>query len=241
VAVLNGPHAGRWFRIAQAIDPKTYLMDSPMPTGTADVAIASGFVGETFVRNRVDARGSSVAVPLDLIGNHFGTRVIGNHLLGASGFRIAAAPTEQPVHWGWSHAPVFGMVIEGNTLEDARRGGTLSVEHGPSIKSNTGRVYLSATLNQTLVRWTDGFLARQPTGQDAPKGLMIGEPGGLDAGELVVTTRANRAERPDGSKRSPGVEVHNATINGLRIDRQTFSLPDATKREEELNQEYNKR
>lgn len=237
VAVLNGPHAGRWSRIAQAIDSRTYLMDSPLQAAGADVAIASGFVGETFASNRVDARGSSVAVPLDLIGNHFGTRVIGNHLLGAFGFRIAAAPTEQPVHWGWSHAPVFGLVVEGNTLEDANGGGTLSVEHGPSIKSNAGRVYLSASLNNTLVRWTGGFLARQPSGQGAPKGLTIGEPGALEGGELIVTARGNRAEAPSGSRRRPKVDVHSATINGRRIKRQTFSLPDAAERPTKLEPE----
>ncbi|MEO6811678.1 MAG: hypothetical protein ABI353_21410 [Isosphaeraceae bacterium] len=239
VAVLNGPHAGRWYRIAQAINPKTYLMDSPLPTAEADIVIASGFVGETFASNRVDARGSSIAVGLDLIGNHFGTRVLGNHLLGASGFRIAAAPTEQPVHWGWSHAPVFGLVIEGNTLEDAQRGGTLSVEHGPAIKSNAGRVYLSVSLNHTLVRWTDGFLARLASDQGAPKGLTIGEPGALEAGELIVTTRSNLAEGPAGSNRRPRVEVHSATINGQRIERRTFSLPDAAERSKEIKPRNN--
>ena len=54
------------------------------------------------------------AANLILAGNHYGTRVLDNHLLG-SGFRIFAAATESPEHWGWSHAPMFGLAVEAAT------------------------------------------------------------------------------------------------------------------------------
>ena len=44
-----------------------------------------------------------------LAGNHFGARVLDNHLLGGRwAFRVSAFPTERPDIWGWSHAPFLG-------------------------------------------------------------------------------------------------------------------------------------
>src|SRR3954453_7296717 len=100
-------------------------MPSPLPRGDYVVSIATGFVGETFRGNTIDARGSSVAVDLDLVGNHFGTRVLNNHLLCAAAFQVAPAPTERPVHWGWSHPPMLGIELAGNVLEDSPRGGAI--------------------------------------------------------------------------------------------------------------------
>ena len=62
--------------------------------------------------------------------------------------------------WGWSHTPYLGGVIEGNILEDAEQGGILGVEHdGRYIKSNQGRIYMTAKLNDNVVRWSDAFLS----------------------------------------------------------------------------------
>src|SRR5208282_1677052 len=87
-----------------------------------------------------------------LVGNHFGTRVIGNHFLGgANSIRFLACPTETPVVWGWSHAPFLGAVIEDNILEDAAGGAVLGVEHSARyIKSNKGRTYMTIALNRNV-------------------------------------------------------------------------------------------
>ena len=117
VSILSGPDAGQWRRIAQAIGPTTYLLDdAPARRATTPSRSRPGFVGETFRENTIDSRGGSVAANLVLVGNQFGLKVIDNHLLGGGeAFRITAAPTEKPVHWGWSHAPLLGATIEGNT------------------------------------------------------------------------------------------------------------------------------
>src|SRR5262249_23463506 len=162
ISILTGPQAGQWRRIAQAIGPATYLLDTPLPPGDYVISIATGFVGEDFSGNTIDARGSSTAAGFVLVGNHYGTSVVGNHILGGGqGFKITAAPTEEPDIWGWSHAPFLGGLIADNVLEDTFRGGTLSVEHSSAIKSDAGRVYFSATVRDNLTTWTDGFLARR--------------------------------------------------------------------------------
>ncbi len=109
VAILSGPSAGQWRRIDQVIGPSAFLLDAPLPAGRYAISIAAGFVGETFQGNTIDATGSSVADDLVLAGDHFGTRVIGNTLIGgADGLRLEATPIEAPDIWGWSHAPFLG-------------------------------------------------------------------------------------------------------------------------------------
>ncbi len=209
-AVLTGPKAGTWVRIAQAFDPTTYLLDEPLPTGDEVLSIATGFVDETYRGNTIDARGGAVAAPLVLVGNHFGTKVLENRLFGGGeGFRITAAPTESPSPWGWSHAPFLGGRIEGNTIEDAGRGATLTVEHSPSIRPNRDRVYLSATLKDNTFRWKGGH--------PPEAGLVVGDPGALDPGELVVAEQGTRAEGPPGSGAIAALHIHAGLVNGRAI------------------------
>lgn len=211
VAILSGPEAGQWRRIAQAINPTMLLMDAPMPRGDYLISIAGGFVDETFQGNTIDARGSSVAVDLFLAGNHFGAKVLDNHFLGGdSAFRINATPTESPVHWGWSHAPVFGLTVDGNIIEDALDGATIEVEHGPQIKTNKGRVYLSGSVTNNLVRWSDSFLARHP----APPGLTLGSQLSLDPGELVVSMGGNAIQGPSTYSQGTPLRIDAGTVNG---------------------------
>ena len=164
VSILSGPEAGQWRRIAQAISPTAYLLDSPLPAGSYAISISTGFVNETFRGNTVDSRGSTTAGDMVLAGNQFGAQVLNNHLLGGStAFLVAAYATESPVCWGWSHAPFLGATIAGNTIEDSVQGALLRVDHGPCIKcSDVGRVYLSGTLANNVGIWSDAFLARAP-------------------------------------------------------------------------------
>ena len=97
VSLLTGPAAGQFRRIAQIIDTETYLVDPPIPKGTEAVSIARGFVGESFQKNRIDIRGGQKSAGMVLVGNHFGTRVIGNHLLGgATRYGSPPAPPRRP-------------------------------------------------------------------------------------------------------------------------------------------------
>src|SRR5262249_43323326 len=151
-----------------------------LPAGTVAISIAEGFTGEVFRDNRIDIRGGRRSDGLVFVGNHFGTRVIKNHLQGgAHAFRISAYPSEQPGTWGWTHAPFLGGVIEGNVIEDTEGGGVLGLEHDPRyIKSNQGRTYMSVRLSQNIVRWSGPFLKeRGRAGSKEPlTGLTLGYP-----------------------------------------------------------------
>jgi hypothetical protein len=220
LAMLDGPHAGEFVRVAQRIDRRTYLLATPLPTGVSAVSIASGFVGERFEGNRIDARGGSVAAGFVLVGNHFGTRIARNHVLGCGeAFRLTAAPTEGPGVWGWSHAPFLGVSIEGNTVEDSLRGMTIAVEHGPPVKSSRGRVYLSAGLKGNTVRWTPEFLRAR--GAEKPPAITIGDERTENEAELVVRSEDDAA---DGLSRGSMV-VHAATLNGKPVRGRAIPLP----------------
>ena len=52
VAILSGPSAGQYRKIAQSLGPTTYLMASPLPKGDYAISIASGFVRPAFRRNK---------------------------------------------------------------------------------------------------------------------------------------------------------------------------------------------
>ena len=227
VAILTGPHAGEWRTVAQAMGPTTMLLQEPLPPGTGDavVSIATAFVRETFLKNRIDARGAGGIGCLVLAGNHFGLTVAENHFLGGrNAFKIAASPTQNPVHWGWSHGPLMGATIEGNILEDSTLGGTVCVEHSPMIKTNKGRVYGSVTLKNNTVRWSRAFAATLAPGVgEPPSGLALGDPGSRDPGELVVREEQNQAD----SAKPIVLRANAARINGKDVRGKVIVLPAA--------------
>ena len=218
VAILTGPRAGSWRRIAQAMGPTSYILDEPLPPGEPIVSIADGFVGETFLRNAIDARGGSGAAGFVLAGNLFDARVVENQVFGAGeAFRMIAAPTEQPVHWGWSHAPMMGLRFEGNRVEDALQGVTIGVEHSSAVKTNRDRVYASALLKGNVYRWTG---TSWPQNRRRPPAVTLGIPGGLDPSEFLVSAKDDR-----GDGQGVGVvKVVAARINDRVVRDETFRL-----------------
>jgi hypothetical protein len=222
VAILSGPQAGTYHRVAQAIDARTYVISPPLPAGAESqaVSLASGFVDEAFVGNTIDSRGGSVAVNLVLVGNHFGTKVQRNRLLGGGdAFKVAACPSEAPVHWGWSHAPMLGIDMSDNVIEDAPKGGLVAVEHGPPVKSSRGRVYFSGSFRRNVAAWS------MPPKPPAVA-FTLGDAGSLDPAELVLATEANAARVPPGSP--PAVlRVPAAQLDGRAVKGQEIALPAA--------------
>jgi hypothetical protein len=222
IALLDGPQAGHWRRVVQAIDPSTYLVDPPIPTGTEVVSICTGFVSEVFQENRIDIRGGRRSDPIVLAGNHFGTRVVKNHLLGGDrALRITAFPSEVPLIWGWTHSPFLEAVIEGNILEDAQNGSVVGVEHSQYIKSNKGRTYMSVRLDQNIIRWTEPFLNRlgreRSTTKEPLAGLTIGFADSHDPGELLVTAAGNRLDAPADYRAVPALWIRAANYNSQRL------------------------
>ena len=165
---------------------------------------------------------------LILVGNHFGTRVIGNHILGgANSMRLAASPSETPVTWGWSHAPFLGGVIEDNIFEDAVGGSTLGVEHSSYIKSNKGRTYMSIALNRNIVRWSEPFLHRRGSSaaRSLPPGLILGHLPSHDPDEFLVQAAGNRLEAPAGLKAAESLLIRAARFNSQKLLNRKYSLP----------------
>jgi hypothetical protein len=228
VSLLNGPAAGQWRRIVQMIDPNTYLVDSPIPTGTEVVSISQGFVSEVFQENRIDLRGGRRSCSFVLAGNHFGTRVIENHLFGGGALCAIAYPTESPMIWGWTHAPFLGAVIEGNIFEDNQVGCVVAVQHDPRhIKSNLGRTYMTVAVNNNVVRWSESFLGHREHAESKEPlmGLTIGGEHSHDAGELVVVAEGNRLEAPPRRRVGPSLLIHAADYNSKRIVNRKLELP----------------
>ncbi|MHB1557914.1 MAG: right-handed parallel beta-helix repeat-containing protein [Isosphaeraceae bacterium] len=229
VAVLNGPAAGEWRRIVHVLDPATILIDRPLPQGSDAISIAEGFVNEVFQNNRIDLRGGRLSNSFTLAGNHFGTRIVGNHLLGnGHAWRLSAYPTEAPSIWGWSHAPYMGGVVEKNILEDTIEGGLMGVLHSEHTKTNRGRTYMSLQLRDNVVRWTPGFLAqRARAGEKPPIGLILGFSPSIDPQEFLVTASGNTLDAPTSYRQANALVVHAASLNSQRILERGFRLPPA--------------
>jgi hypothetical protein len=225
LAILAGPDAGQWRQIAQEINPTTFLLDSPIDPGTTAISITTGFVNMSVVGNMVDTRGSSTAQDLVLPGNQFGLRVQNNTLIGgAVGFVIAAYPSESPSLWGWTHVPVLGATISGNTIEDTLEGGILDVDHGASTKSNIGRVYLSALLTDNTGVWTPDFVS-QLASSVQPRALTVGMAPSHDPGELLVSVAGNQVEGPASVVAGATEFTAAATVGGQALTNQGTVLP----------------
>lgn len=239
VAILTGPAAGTYRRVAQAIDASTILLDAAIPKETGHVSIVQGLEKVRFADNTVDIRGSSTSYGLILPGNQFGTVVENNRFLGgAEGLTASACASETPVHWGWSHCPAMGMLVRGNTFEDARRGLSVSVAHDPKhIRYNAGRVYMSATVADNVVRWTDPFLRRVAAkkADDKPGdrpllGIVLGEPHSRDPRELAVSAARNALDAPPGRHPGPSLLVRAADLNKQPTADKAVDLPRASER-----------
>jgi hypothetical protein len=228
VAILNGPAAGEWRRVLHVLDPTAVLIDKAVPKGSDVVSVCPGFVSEVFAGNRIDIRGGRRSDSFVLAGNHFGTRVVDNHLLGGGlAWRMMACPTEQPMIWGWSHAPYMGGVVERNVLEDTEQGGVVGVEHSVHIKTNKGRTYMTVDLRDNIVRWSEPYLAqRLRAGAKEPlPGLTVGYRPSADPSELVVAAAGNSLDAPPAYREVPGLVVHAARFNEQKVVERRFKLP----------------
>jgi hypothetical protein len=230
VSILSGPRAGEWRRIAQAVDPKTYLLDAPLRSKEDAISIGTGFVDNLYARNRIDCRGSSTAGDLILAGNHYNTRILDNVFYGGGdAFRLLACPTERPVIWGWSHAPFLGARLEGNRFEDTLKGGTIDVERSRYVKTGAGRVYMTLKMERNEFRWTAPFLARLDAKLGDPErerwAATVGNVDSRFPGELVLKASGNRLEEPEDSRVWGALRVDAAEVNGRILRRTALKWP----------------
>jgi hypothetical protein len=229
VSILSGTGAGQWRRIAQRIEPDVYWLESPLPRGAGTILISPGFVSEVFSGNSVEARGGRDAAGFVLAGNHFGTRVLNNKVVGAGhAFQIMAYPSESPRIWGWSHAPFLGGAFEGNLIEDSEHGALLGVHHGNETKTNKGRVYMTMNVTGNTVHWSAPFLSKLArTPARAPSaGIELGYKGSLDPAECTVAFKDNRLDAPAASPAAgSALKVHAALLNGQAVSEKSYALP----------------
>jgi hypothetical protein len=232
VAILSGAQAGQWRLIAQALSPTQYLLDSPLPPGSSVIAITRGWINDTYQGNRIDLGGTNPRnVALNLAGGgHFNTQVLNNTFLGATAIDISATTTEgafwgtNPPAWGWTHLPIFGVTIDGNTFQDA--GVSLSVGHSRYVKSNSGRVYFKGSFTNNAITWSTGSQPGAIVGIPAQNGENAYTSqyfSWLDDGELVLTLQRNWGVGPGGVAAT--IQVIAGTINQGAMENQTLTLP----------------
>jgi hypothetical protein len=233
LAILTGPHAGQWLKVAQPVDDKTFLLDKPLPADAHDavISLSSGFVEDTYENNTIDSRGGA-SVNMFLAANTFGTRVLNNHFLGAGGLICMAPPTNAPSIWGWSHCPFFGVQFNNNILEDVRQGILFTVEHSPiHIQYSPGRLYMNATAENNIIRYTQAFAdwhaahldpdpAKRPIAS-----IHVGTDKSPGPADLHLTSKDNRVQAPPALREAAVMEVNAGTVNGQPLQNQKLPLP----------------
>ena len=147
-----------------------------------------------------------------------------NTFLGGNyGFKITACPSQSPVTWGWTHAPLLGATISGNTFQDTVHGGTLDVEHNAYSTSDAGRVYFSGTFADNTGVWTAPFLA---AGHPGPTTFVtVGDALSADPGELVLSESGNLVNGPASVLSSQTLQVVSAALNGQAVRQTGYVLP----------------
>ncbi|MFM1801395.1 MAG: hypothetical protein RJA81_747, partial [Planctomycetota bacterium] len=204
VSILTGANAGKFHVVRQSLGNGSLWIEPPLDPKDRSInppaiSVSQGFKGMAVDRNTIDATGSDTAFNMVLAGNHFGTVITGNTLIGGGeSLRLTAFPTEFPNIWGWSHVPMFGIVIRDNTISDAAKPGRLAVDQGEKIKTSQGRVYYSAEL-------TDNVIEASLEGA----GLQIGDPGTLDPKSLQLRISGNQGKSGD-----PEIHVISGSVNG---------------------------
>ena len=206
VSLLNGPAAGQWRRVVQAIDSTAYLVDAAIPPGTEAVSISTGFVGQTYERNRIDVRGGRRSTPLVLAGNHFGTRVIKNHFLGGEfAFQADGLSNRDARDVGLVAHALPGGRDRGQHPRRRREGGNHRCrarralhQDEPGAGVHDGQAQRQ---RRSLVGRVSGPTSGDRDTRQAPPGSRSATAPSHDAGELIVTAREQSAR---GTRRTGG-------------------------------------
>jgi hypothetical protein len=160
------------------------LMEDPLPAAPAGgyyvIEVTGGFVNNSFTNNQLDLAGKS-STGIVLSGEAYGTRITGNHLVGGTiynnvytgaaisvGAPIGSSPSGSgafPLPAGWTALPDLGAIIEDNIIDDSLGGIIIGVQHSVNYwgaqvgsTSETGRVFLTATVSGNTFRYHSSFL-----------------------------------------------------------------------------------
>ncbi|WP_165219526.1 hypothetical protein [Aquisphaera insulae] len=214
------PYAGTWYRIAQVIStsPPTYLMETPLPAGSYEIAVTAGSVGDVYSGNTIDLSGYP-SHGIDLVGNQFGTQVVHNTFLGdgedpsrglGRGIEIAAYNSEGqgqgdpsnpfPLPYGWTPLPMLDITVESNTIVNLPATLIVAIQHGNLTNTSSGRVYLTATVEDNTIRWSQAWLDRW-------KGVF----------QSITNDNNNLSNSPDDSWIPPSITIGSGFSANYRI------------------------
>ena len=220
VSILTGPHAGRYFAIAQPISATAFLMADPLPAGDYAISVAHGFVDGLIERNQIDVRGGASAVVV-LAGNHWNLRLLHNRLMGGGdSLLVQSTPTEAPFIWGWSHTPFLDLRWEGNMHEGSRRGVSVDVYSDRHNKTTAGRTYLTGVCRDNIIQGDE--IPPSPARAEL-EAIRIGSHSADDPRQMSLVVEGNRcrAASPSGAF----LELRHATINGEPLSERKIPLP----------------
>jgi len=121
---------------------------------------------------------------------------------------------------------MLGLTIAGNTFENAVNPSALDVYHSSATKSNSRRLYMSATLSNNTVVWTDAFIAANG-GRLPALALRIGDSLSGDPAELAITAQGNQVVVSPNIQPGAIIQVASGTLNGQAMVNQSITWPTA--------------
>ena len=217
------------------------LMADPLPALPQDgyyvVEVTGGFVDNSIINNQLNLAGkSSTGVVLN--GADYGTTITGNVFVGGSTSSQFETPSAIaltatigsaasgvgtfPLPSGWTALPNLGTVVENNTIQDFLGGIVLGTLHWLNYwevqvgtNSETGRVFLTATVSDNVFTFDSAFLSwwsgaspsfgNNPAQPSTPPPVTIGSGWSIEA------------PGPYGSPRFPWTLGATVTVNGARF------------------------
>jgi hypothetical protein len=213
LAILSGNKVGSYHLVLQNLGMGAILIDPPLQIkelamNLPAVCLTSGFKDVFIYKNSIEAR-SGNATHISLSGNHFNTLLIDNQLEnGGKSLSIVSPATDSPMYTGWTHAPLFGLVIHGNKTRDPLQPLLISVAAGKDVKSFENRVYLTGRLSSNQ-------LSLPPGGHP----IIIGDEGSKALQSLILNMTGNQT-----GSGTAEVKINAATINGQAIIQKTIPL-----------------
>ena len=213
----NMSMAGEWFQVAQQVSfangTLKLLMQDPLPAMPAGgyyvVEVTPGFVNNSYIGNTINTFGTT-STDIDFDSSlDFGTRIIGNDLIGGSvalsgtfgaavaiGATSASTVASGTIPPDWTVLPNLGTLIEDNVIQDALGGIQIGTEHQmyyyngpPYVKtvSTTGRVFVTATVTGNEFEWDQTFLNSWENTYYASDGNLLPVAGAPSESELLPT------------------------------------------------------
>lgn len=237
-AVLDGPNAGTWAVVVAVINQNTIVLDKALPEwvqkGTA-VSINKGIHDIRISGNLIEQTDRPQSLASVLVGNLYDLSFTGNTIIGGfRGLQVTAYPSESPRDWGWTRNVVFDATITENVFQDVLWLNQLGVSHSVAARANYGHLYLTASFQNNLFRWSENFLTQQIRQEPGDAdlflpGLEVGEGGIWDDHESRLTVANNKIDLPIGWANRPAIWFRSGTVNNQPAQGEIVTLTSVQK------------